>query len=193
MRALVVYGTTEGQTRKIAEQISDWLRDIRFATLTVNSEVMPDEFNPAGFDVYILAGSLHSGKHQPSLVRFVKKNRDILWGAPSAFISVSMTASRTDEASLARAQTCIDSFIHDTGWMPKATKPIGGALLYTKYNFFIRWIMKKISAKEGGPTDTSRDYEFTDWKALETFIHDFLTDQGLLRGVDDNVLAHTSP
>ena len=33
--------------------------------------------------------------------------------------------------------------------------------------------MKRISAKEGGPTDMSRDHELTDWARVDTFTRDF--------------------
>jgi menaquinone-dependent protoporphyrinogen oxidase len=29
--------------------------------------------------------------------------------------------------------------------------------------------MRRIAAKEGGDTDTSRDYEYTDWPAVDRF------------------------
>jgi len=32
--------------------------------------------------------------------------------------------------------------------------------------------MKAITAREGGPTDTSRDYDFTDWPAVDQFADD---------------------
>lgn len=31
--------------------------------------------------------------------------------------------------------------------------------------------MRRIVAKEGGDVDTSRDYEYTDWRAVERFAH----------------------
>ena len=34
----------------------------------------------------------------------------------------------------------------------------------------IRLIMKRIARKAGGPTDTSHDYEFTDWLAIDRFV-----------------------
>jgi menaquinone-dependent protoporphyrinogen oxidase len=34
--------------------------------------------------------------------------------------------------------------------------------------------LRRIAAKEGGPVDTSQDYEFTDWAALDEFTMDFL-------------------
>jgi menaquinone-dependent protoporphyrinogen oxidase len=48
--------------------------------------------------------------------------------------------------------------------------PVAGALTYSKYNFFIKLIMKTMARRAGGPTDTSRDYEFTDWAALDRFV-----------------------
>jgi menaquinone-dependent protoporphyrinogen oxidase len=33
--------------------------------------------------------------------------------------------------------------------------------------------MKRIARKEGGPTDTSRDYEYTDWEAVDRFADAF--------------------
>ncbi len=57
--------------------------------------------------------------------------------------------------------------------MESSTAPVAGALLYTKYNLLMRWIMKRIAAKAGGATDTSRDYDYTDWTDLEVFAGDF--------------------
>jgi len=34
--------------------------------------------------------------------------------------------------------------------------------------------MKRIAKKAGGPTDTSRDYEFTDWTKLDRMIEKFV-------------------
>jgi menaquinone-dependent protoporphyrinogen oxidase len=66
----------------------------------------------------------------------------------------------------------IDVFVQETGWRPPYVLPVAGALAYSKYNFFIKLIMKTISRMAGGPTDTSRDYEFTDWVALDRFVLD---------------------
>ena len=64
-------------------------------------------------------------------------------------------------------------FAVETGWTPPHTKQVAGALLYRKYNFFMRWVMKRIAAKAGGDTDTSRDYEYTDWNDVRAFASQF--------------------
>ena len=68
----------------------------------------------------------------------------------------------------------IDDFRAETGWRPKSTKAVAGALLYSKYNFLLRWIMKRISRQAGGTTDTSKDHEYTDWAALDRFVEEFV-------------------
>ena len=65
-------------------------------------------------------------------------------------------------------------FVKDTGWQPARAMPVAGALVYSKYNFFVRFVMKRIARKAGAPTDTSRDYEFTDWAALDRFVTESL-------------------
>ena len=63
----------------------------------------------------------------------------------------------------------LDVFVAETGWKPSRTFPVAGALSYSKYNPLVRFIMKRIARKEGAPTDTSRDYELTNWPAVDRF------------------------
>jgi menaquinone-dependent protoporphyrinogen oxidase len=67
----------------------------------------------------------------------------------------------------------IDDFLTVTGWRPTLTKPVAGAVLYTRYNWFKRRLMKRMVGKAGGDVDTSRDYEYTDWNELRTFAEQF--------------------
>jgi menaquinone-dependent protoporphyrinogen oxidase len=50
---------------------------------------------------------------------------------------------------------------------------VAGALPYTRYNWLKRWVMKRIVAKAGGDTDTTRDYEYTNWEELRAFSEEF--------------------
>jgi len=63
----------------------------------------------------------------------------------------------------------IDRFLAATGWQPDVVKIVAGALPYTRYNWFTRVAMKRIVRKAGGDTDTSRDYEYTDWDDVRRF------------------------
>ena len=177
MNVLIAYATTEGQTRKIAEHLGDRIRGQGNRVCVLDTSLTDEATNIDGFDVYILAGSLHYNKHQPRLIEFAKRHAATLQRSHAAFLSVSASAARTDEESLAAVRQCISDFIQETGWIPCAWLPVAGAMKYTKYNFILRALLKHISKKNNGPTDTSKDHEFTDWHALEAFVDQFLKEK----------------
>jgi menaquinone-dependent protoporphyrinogen oxidase len=63
----------------------------------------------------------------------------------------------------------IDGFVKEAGWRPARVFPVAGALLYTRHNLLLRFVMKCIARRAGGPTDTSRDHDMTDWRAVDRF------------------------
>jgi menaquinone-dependent protoporphyrinogen oxidase len=69
----------------------------------------------------------------------------------------------------ADVQKMMEDFFEETGWRPKLVLPVAGALLYSRYNFVVRFVMKRIAKKMRAGTDTSRDYDYTDWGALDRF------------------------
>lgn len=171
---LVVYGTTEGHTRKIAERVGEWVREAGHKCEVVDSANLPEGFVVAGYDAFVAAGSLHETKHQRPLRHFVREHAAVMGARPSAFLSVSMSAVNKDEKHRADTQRCIDEFLEETGWNPTVTKAVAGALKYTKYDWLKRFIMVQIVKGEGGDVDTSKDYEYTDWDDLKAFVVEFL-------------------
>ena len=61
-----------------------------------------------------------------------------------------------------------------TGWIADERAAFAGALRYSAYSPFVRFMMKLIARANGAPTDTSRDYEYTDWKAVDRFAAAFV-------------------
>jgi len=84
-------------------------------------------------------------------------------------LGVLQTERNVQEAVAANEQR----FLAATGWRPTVTKRVAGALMYTRYNWLKRWVMKKIAGKAGGDTDTRRDYEYTDWSDVRAFAERF--------------------
>jgi menaquinone-dependent protoporphyrinogen oxidase len=170
-RLLIVYGTNEGQTRKIAGRIADAARELGHAAEVVDSATSPGLARPHAYDAVVVAGSVHAGRHQASLARFVRRSLAELSRLPTAFFSVSLSATGSD---LPGARKCADAFLHQTGWFPSMVRLTPGALMYTRYGFLTRWLMRRIARRAGGDTDTSRDYEYTDWAKLRADVEAFL-------------------
>ena len=171
----VFYATREGQAQKVAEHV-------QVALLARGLEVSIHEVKDAESvaalarsEAVVIVGSVHLGKHEAELVEFVRAHRPALDAMPAAFLSVCGSESAVEHGATpdARAAGAEDvanqlrTFAEATGWRPARVVPVAGALVYTHYNPLVRWVMKHISKTNALPTDTSRDYEFTDWGAID--------------------------
>jgi menaquinone-dependent protoporphyrinogen oxidase len=173
-RVLIIYGTTEGHTTQIADRLATVMRSEGHEVDLHDAKEVRKQAVSGAFDGIIVGGSVHGGDFQSSLREFVKRNRDLLERTPSAFFSVSLTAADPDEEAAAETQTMVDKFSGETGWRPRRVATFAGALVYTEYNVFMRHVMKLIVKHQGRTElDTSRDYDFTDWDAVERFAREF--------------------
>ena len=168
MKLLIVYGSTEGQTRKICE----FLRD---EAVQKDHQVELDDSTqnprpPGEFDAVIIGASVHASSYQTSVEHYVQKHQESLKRIPGVFISVSLTAASNEPESWKELYDITQNFLNKTGWIPQHVEQVAGALKYTEYNFFKRFIMRMIAQKSGGETDTSKDYEYTDWKQVKNVL-----------------------
>jgi len=167
-RIAVLFGTTDGHTARVARHVANVLRGLGHALEVVDlrEDALPSF---TGLEAVIVAGSVRMGRFQRKLVEFVRDHREAIARLPNAFLAVSLAAAHDTEAAKREVVKTLARFGAQTRWAPQATIPVAGALLYTRYGFFKRFVMRTIARKAGGDTDTSRDYEYTDWPALTGF------------------------
>ena len=91
---------------------------------------------------------------------------------PTALFQVSLTSANPDAAHTATARSLVDELCQGSGFDPDVVGMFAGALLYTRYGWLKRHLMQAISRHQGGDVDTSRDYDYTDWEAVEHFARD---------------------
>ena len=173
MNVLLIFGTTEGQTQKIASFVADRLVQKGHQVSIANAASGAAAHDPRGFAAVIVAASLHAGHYQPAVVEFVRENLAGIRTRSNAFLSVSLAAASDDPADLAGLTQCVDAFIKETGWAPASIHHVAGAFRFTAYDFFKRWALKYIAYRKGLPTDTHHDYELTDWESLAQFVDTF--------------------
>ena len=163
----VFYATTEGQTRRIAERLAAVLRDGGLDSCAVDMARPPGLIDWTRVRAAIVGASLHAGAHQPEAAAFVKTHAERLNAIPSAFFSVSLSAASANTEEVAVVRRIAADFPPAHGWTPATVVALAGRLAYSQYGFLKRMVMKRIARKEGAPTDTSRDYEFTNWESVE--------------------------
>jgi menaquinone-dependent protoporphyrinogen oxidase len=93
---------------------------------------------------------------------------------PAAFFSVSLTAASPTAEERAHLQSHVERFYRITGWHPKTFASFAGKLAYSRYHGLKRWGMVRIARAVHAPTDTLKDYEYTDWHAVERFATTFV-------------------
>jgi menaquinone-dependent protoporphyrinogen oxidase len=156
--ALVLYASVEGHTARIAERVAAQMR----------SHGHRVDVAPAGTDLelsdyagVIVGASVHYGRHPAWLARLLRRQR--LRGLKSAFFSVSLGAK----------ERYATRFLRRAHWRPDLVAVFAGALQYSKYGTLKRLVVRVFAAIVGHDTDTTRDYEYTDWKAVERFASAF--------------------
>lgn len=175
--ALIVYGTTEGHTRIIADHLGDALRAEGAIVGTYDVEDIPASIVPEVYDQVIVAASVHVGEYKPALVAWVRAHRDALATRPTAFVSVCLGILDKRAEIRAEESRIVERFLKETGWTPTTTHIVAGALMYSKYPWLKRQALRYIAWRSGGHTDTSRDWIYTDWDDLQAFARGLLHPQ----------------
>jgi len=167
-RILLLHATTEGQTALIAERIAHTLRKQGHTVELLPAEAKQPNWDPTAYDSVMIGASVHYGNHPAFLRKLVRRHLAALGARPCAFFSVSLSAGGP-RPKPAAAQRYIDKFMRKTGWQPQLAISFAGALKWSLYRPIKRRVMLVFVGLGGGNTDTSNDYEYTDWDAVKRF------------------------
>lgn len=181
-RILVLYGTTDGHTRKVAQALGVTLGADGSRVDVINAAVAAPDLRPEDYDAVLVAASIHMRGYQREVKEWVRAHAVALNRMPTAFISVCLGILEEDLETRRDVHRIMHRFLNRAGWYPAATEIVAGALPYTRYGWLKKFILRRIAAKAGADTDTSQDYEYTDWAALDRFAKDFAHREGLVQG-----------
>ncbi|HLT48600.1 MAG TPA: flavodoxin domain-containing protein [Rubricoccaceae bacterium] len=174
---LIVYGTSEGQTEKVAHRLRDRLHLQGHEADAFRADRFPADLDPLDYDGVLVGGSIHGGRYQKPLLAWARAHEPSLAARPSALFTVCMRAAEPTDAARREVGGYVAGLVRETGWQPAETVAFAGALRYSAYNLLLRWVMRRIARKAAahlpGATDTSRDHEYTDWAAVDAFADAF--------------------
>jgi len=169
----VFFATSEGHTRRIAEVLAGTLRELGLSSDAIDvTSPGAQTLDWSAARAAIVAASIHMGKHQQAAEAFVRAHLAGLATRPTVFISVSLAICSKNPEEVTKAREIAQAFPDRLGWSPTRVACVGGRLAYREYGFLTRWMMRRIAAKEGGPTDTSRNHDLTDWTAVQLLATD---------------------
>ena len=166
MKSLIIYSSTDGQTKKICEVIRENFNNKEFIEILPIEDAFNLDIN--NYDQIILGASIRYGNYKSNLFKFIKNNIGILDKKKNAFFSVNVVA-RKSEKNTPGTNPYIKKFLKKTNWRPKKIGVFAGKVDYPNYNFFNKLVIRFIMYITKGPTDISQSYEFTDWEKVQKF------------------------
>ncbi len=166
LNSLIIYSTIDGHTKTICERIKSLSKDEN--SIKIESLENVKKINLSDFSKIIIGASIRYGSHSKQLYEFIKLNKNLLEKKESIFFSVNVVA-RKPEKNTPDTNPYVKKFLKISNWKPTKVAVFAGKVDYPNYKFVDKYIIKLIMFITGGPTDTSKSYEFTDWSKVDEF------------------------
>ena len=170
MNSLIIYSTTDGQTKKICETLKEHSIDKNFYEIISLEEAFNKEIKK--YEKIIIGASIRYGRHNSKIYEFIERNREVLEKKKCAFFSVNVVA-RKSEKNTPDTNPYIKKFLKKSDWQPKKLGVFAGKIDYPRLSFINKIVIRLIMFITKGPTNTNNTYEFTDWQRVKKFINEF--------------------
>lgn len=183
MNILILYSTREGHTQKVCEFAAEVVARHGHRANVVDARVARTALEVAPYGAVIAAGSIHMGHYDENFVRLLKNNATALATRPVLLLTVCLAEATAEDEHVApeiRAKSeeeiraAQQHLAEETGFVATESHAIAGELAYTRYNFILRFVMKRIASQHGLSTDTKQDHDYTNWPALDAMVGRFV-------------------
>ncbi|WCP67098.1 menaquinone-dependent protoporphyrinogen IX dehydrogenase [Vibrio tubiashii] len=170
-KALFLYSSREGQTKKIFSHIQTELPEYDCELLDLHAI---DTVDFSQYERVLIGASIRYGHLNKKLYQFIERNLSSLQQSKVAFFCVNLTARKEDQGKdTPEGSAYIKTFLKKSPWQPQLIGVFAGALYYPRYNWFDRTMIKFIMSMTGGETDTSKEVEYTNWEKVTLFANKF--------------------
>lgn len=172
MKALIIYSSRDGQTRKIAHSMAETVQTkMACDVCELTSGLIPDW---SVYDRVLIGASIRYGHFPPLLDLFINQHLAEIEFRINGFFAVNLTA-RKPEKSTPETNSYTQKFLIKSPWKPMHCAVFAGALRYPAYRWIDKVMIRLIMKMTGGETDTSKEIEYTNWSQVEDFAQNFST------------------
>ncbi|WP_434527863.1 menaquinone-dependent protoporphyrinogen IX dehydrogenase [Vibrio sp. K4] len=170
-KALFLYSSREGQTKKILHYIDEKLTGFECELVDLHN-VETIDFSQ--YDRVLIGASIRYGHLNKKLYQFIERNLNQLEQSKVAFFCVNLTARKEDQGKdTPEGSAYIRKFLIKSLWKPTLIGVFAGALYYPRYGWFDKTMIKFIMSMTGGETDTTKEVEYTNWEKVALFADKF--------------------
>lgn len=162
----IIYSSVDGQTLKICNKLKEeFLQNNQKVELISINDFNEDVTN---YERLIIGASIRYGVHNQKIIDFINTNKKQLDSIKTAFFSVNLVARKSNK-SAPGTNPYVIKFFKTIDWTPNIVEVFAGKLDYKKYSFFDRIMIQFIMWMTKGPTNTSKEIEYTNWDKVKEF------------------------
>jgi menaquinone-dependent protoporphyrinogen oxidase len=172
MKVLIIFGTVEGQTRKIGKFAADRLRKLGHEVSLVDAAEKFADVSLEGVDTVILAASVHERRHPKPFEVLLAAQSAELNALDTLLLSISLSAAFPE--GLEEAMDYLVEMKMRTGIEPTAEALVAGAVKTGSYDYFASQVLRHVVLRGRDYDPSQGEHEFTDWDALAVTIDDFV-------------------
>ena len=166
-KLLILYSTVDGHTKDICNYIFNKLKGRKKISITSIED--SSDYDLRDFDEIVIGASVRYGYHRKNVYKFIQQNIDTLEKVNTAFFSLNLTA-RKPEKSTPETNPYVIKFLKKVKWEPTVKEVFAGRLDYPSLDTLNKLAILFIMFITNGPKDTSKTYELTDWKKVDSLI-----------------------
>ncbi len=122
-----------------------------------------------GIDHVIIGSPIYMGRFPRRFSRWINQNRSCLKGIRTSLFTFSLNAADQHHKAKSMNDLLLRRYSKNLAVKSKFVASFAGSLAFKEYGFFTKLIMKYISRSNGGPTDSTKNFELTNWKEIEKF------------------------
>lgn len=171
MNVVIVFGTVEGQSRKIANFASEKVQEMGHQVTLFDAD-SPDELSLEGQDAVILIASVHQRRHPRRFEALITAQTAELARHKTLLLSVSLSAAFPE--GLEEAREYVTEMKMRTGFKPDMERLIAGAIRVQEYDYFAMQVLRHVVLRDRDHDADAGQHEFTDWDALAFELGRFL-------------------
>jgi menaquinone-dependent protoporphyrinogen oxidase len=171
---LIAFASREGQTRKICAHAARFLDGRGCKTQLLDLTLGAPDTAIEHCDAALIAGSVHRGRMDQSLLSFLMRHGAMLGRVPSGFLSVSLSAAAVDASARSAIDEITTQLLYDVGWQPDRVLHVAGAVDVDLLNLLERCAVHAVMQVKGIDIESSGRTELTDWSEVDAFVGDLL-------------------
>ncbi len=175
-QALIAYGTRYGSTAEVAERIGEALSEKGLTVTVLNTKEESAPTNLIDFDLVIVGSGILAGRWTKEPIEFLKENKSVLADKDVALFVVCAYA-----ANPKTRDDAFQNYLVDVGRDLDSITPIslgffGGVIDFSKYNFAVRALMKRMVKSTTGDEEVSEFMDLRDWEKIESWAKSLVTE-----------------